>query len=282
MGTTVRAPAARNYGQETRDTLKAQIDLAPDILAAEQKTRPGYTALDLETLDQSLNGIDGRKGLIALYEDMVPRISAADQKASSAQRAADINDVLTLGPEMQAAIKAANPEQWALIQDLNQQAAEELAAGRTLTPSMRAEIADYVRGGQSARGMGMGNSDLFEEAFTLGSAGQQLQDRRRAFAGGVVDLNQRVSADPLMAILGRPSRATSDAQGFTGAGQSFAKSIGPSIFNPESQYAADINQGNYEGELAARTATANSRAGLIGGALGALGSLGGASIRKWG
>lgn len=282
MGTTVRAPAARNYGQETRDTLKAQIDLAPAVLDAERRTRPGYTALDLETLDQSLNGIGGQKGLVALYEDLVPRIGAADASAASYQRGADIDDVRTLGPEMQAAIKAANPEQWALIEDLNKQAAADLAAGSTLTPAMRAELQSYVRGGQSARGMGMGNSDLFEEAFTLGSAGLQLQDQRRRFAGGVVDMNQRVSADPLMAILGRPSRASGDAQGFTGAGQSFADAIGPSLFSPESQYAADINQGNYEGELSARTATANSRAGLFGGALGALGALGGASIRKRG
>ena len=282
MGTTVRAPAARNYGQETRDTLQAQIDLAPKILAAEQKTRPGYTALDLETLDQSLNGVNGKKGLVALYEDMVPRIGAADASAASYQRGADINDVRTLGPEMQAAIKAANPEQWALIDELTRQATGDLAAGSTLTPAMRDELQSYVRGGQSARGMGLGNKDLFEEAFTLGTAGQQLLDRRRAFAGSVVDLNQRVAADPLMAILGRPSRATGDAQNFTGAGQSFAKAIGPSLFSPESQYAADINQGNYEGELAARTATANSRAGMIGGILSAGGILGGAAIKKWG
>ena len=34
MGTKIKAPPARDYGKETRDTLQAQIDLAPDLYAA--------------------------------------------------------------------------------------------------------------------------------------------------------------------------------------------------------------------------------------------------------
>lgn len=229
-----------------------------------------------------MNGVGDRKGLVALYEDLVPRMSAADSRAASAQRAADIGDLRTLGPEMQAALAAANPQAYALLTELQRQAQEELAAGSTLTPSMRAELEHYVRGGQSVRGLGAGPSDLFAEAFTLGSAGEQLKSQRRAFAGSVVDMSNRFAGDPLLAITGRPSRATDQASGFTAAGQGVAKGIGPSLFNPESQYAADLFQGDYEGQLAARTATAANRGGILGGALGAFGRLAGAGISKWG
>lgn len=273
MGTSVREPAPRDYAKETEASLRAQIKLAPDVLKAEQATRPGYTKLDLESLDQALYGVGNQKGLLALYEDIVPRMSATDSQASSAQRASDIADLRQLGPEMRAAIQASNPEAFSLMTELEKQAQSELAAGSTLTPSMRAELEHYIRGGQSARGLGAGPSDLFEEAFTLGSAGQQLKDRRRAFAGSVVDMSQRLYGDPLLAITGRPSRATDQAGGFTSAGQSLAKGIGPLLFNPESQYAADIYQNNYQGQLAARTASAANKGALIGAGIQAAGSI---------
>ncbi len=280
--TSVKAPPPRNYAQETSDSLKAQIKLAPDLLKAEQQTRPGYTALDLESLDQMMYGTAGQRGLVSLYNDLVPEVSRIDQRAASDQRAADINDVRTLGPEFQAALKAASPEQYALLEELTRQAQSDLSAGTSLTPSMSREIQQYVRQGQAARGLTAGPAELFEEAFSQGQAGLQLQDSRRNFAGSVVDLNQRIQGDPILAILSRPSRSADVAGSWTGQGNSMASAIGPRLFNPESQYGADLNQGNYEGDLAARTATANSRAGLYGGALGALGLLGGAGIRKWG
>ena len=39
MGTKIKAPPARDYGKETYDTLQTQINLAPDLYAAEEKFR---------------------------------------------------------------------------------------------------------------------------------------------------------------------------------------------------------------------------------------------------
>ena len=38
----VDAPPPRNYGQETRDTLQAQLDLAPQLFESEARFRPQY------------------------------------------------------------------------------------------------------------------------------------------------------------------------------------------------------------------------------------------------
>ena len=50
------------------------------------------------------------------------------------------------------------------------------------------------------------------------------------------------------------------------------------MFSPESQYAADIYNQNYQGQLAARTATAKNRASMIGAGIGAFGKMTGSSV----
>ena len=42
---TVDAPAPRNYAQETADTLRTQLELAPQRYAAEAQFAPKYQAL---------------------------------------------------------------------------------------------------------------------------------------------------------------------------------------------------------------------------------------------
>lgn len=280
MSTKVAAPANRDYAQETRDNLQAQIDLSPKLLRAEQDTRPAYTALELATLDQTLTGTGGQRGIVDIYAELAPRLSAMEAEGASAQRAADIADIKRLGPEAQAALRAANPAQYALLDKLNAGALADLEAGSTMTPAMRREIEQYVRGGQAARGMGLGPVDLFTEAMTLGSAGEELLNRRRQFAAGLVGLNQSVTGDPFLQITGRPSGTVASTAGVAGQGTGIVDRLGPAIFNPESQYGADLAQGNYEGQLAARTASASSRAGLFGGLIKGVGSLAGGAIAK--
>lgn len=52
-------PPAPNYGQITRDTLQAQVDLAPQQFAVEQQYQPQYSALELQNLNTLLNGTPG-------------------------------------------------------------------------------------------------------------------------------------------------------------------------------------------------------------------------------
>lgn len=51
-----REGEALDYGAITRDTLQAQIDLAPDLYRSEAEFRPKYNALDLEELEATLMG----------------------------------------------------------------------------------------------------------------------------------------------------------------------------------------------------------------------------------
>ena len=90
---------------------------------------------------------------------------------------------------------------------------------------------------------------------------------------------QATQADPFMAILGRPSWVN-PMMAMQTAGMS--QGMGPGqLFNPESGYAGAIHGGNYQGILAARTATASNKSALWGAGISAAGSLGGGAIKRY-
>lgn len=305
---SVSTPPDRNYGQETRDTLKAQVDLAPDQYAANAQFQPLYAGLQTDVAKRSLLGANGNDGLLSLYQNAVqPQLSQISSGANTAQRTADINDVANLGPGAVAAIKAANPEQQALLKQANagvagqanedplvtmlrQQAADELGRGASLDPSLARQVQQTTRAGQAARGFGYGMPDLQQEALFTGQAAEQLRQNRRNFASGVVgltgqDRTQRLgnlgqvaqmnaagNVDPMMAILGRSSTAYNP--GMIQQGYGAAQQSGANLFNPESAYAGDIYNTNYNGAAAAKIASANNQSALIGAGISAAGSIG--------
>lgn len=278
--TKTSPPPERNYAAETRENLKAQIELSPDLLKAEQATRPGWTALELATTNDALWGAGGNDGLVSQYEKLQPRLTALEQASLLDSRKGDINAVRELGPEAINALKATNPEAFALLSKMTSMASDDLNAGVGLSDAEQRQVNQAVRGGQAARGLALGPAEVYQEAVATNEAGNMRRQQRLANATQAIQLNQALMGDPFLQILGRPSNTFSQTQTLTGQGQSM--DLGPDLFNPESQYGADLNNVNYQGNLAARTATSSNRAGLFGGLLGAFGKLGGAAIGKWG
>lgn len=270
------APAPRDYGQETRDSLQAQIDLAPDLYAAEANPdygRAAYAQLDLNILRDIMTGKDGQPGMLELYEkEIMPGLSRADAAGNRVSREADIADVEALGNRATEAFRSANPQQTALMDALNAQAMEEMNAGAGLPPDVAREIEQSVRAAQASRGMGYGMADVGSEAIVKGLQAEQLQRRRQQFAQNVVGMNAATATDPFLAILGRPGVQVGQAAGITGQGQSFNPG---SVFNPESAYAGSLYANNFNAANNAAIAASNARAGVIGGSLGMLGSIGG-------
>jgi len=234
MGTSVEAPAPRNYGQETRDTLQAQLDLAPQKYAAEAKYAPQYQALQLGLLKSAT------PELLQLYKEQIaPTMGEVEAAARSRSRAGDIADIERLGPQARAAIKAASPEQAALADTLTAQAQSGLAAGSRLTPEQQRMVEQQTRSGLAARGLAQGPSGALQEAVRSQMAGAGLQ----AFGA---------------------------SQGFVGQAGGFNPG---QLFNPESQYAANLIGGNQQAQLAARTASAANTTALIGAGMSAASSL---------
>lgn len=262
---SVEAPAPRNYAAETRDTLQAQLDLAPQKYAAEAQFAPKYQALQLGLLKQAT------PELLALYKEQIaPTMGEVEAAARSRSRAGDIADIQTLGPQARAAIKAASPEQAALADTLTAQAQSGLAAGSRLTPEQQRMVEQQTRSGLAARGLAQGPSGALQEAVRSQMAGAGLQQQRQQQAMGALQAGQGVYGDVFQQVLGRPSQAFAGSQGFIGQAQGFNPG---QLFNPESQYAANIMSGNQQAQLAARTASAANTTALIGAGMSAASSL---------
>jgi hypothetical protein len=262
---SVEAPAPRNYAAETRDTLQAQLDLAPQKYAAEAQFAPKYQALQLGLLKEAT------PELLALYKEQIaPTMGEVEAAARSRSRAGDIADISALGPQARAAIKAASPEQAALADTLTAQAQSGLAAGSRLTPEQQRMVEQQTRSGLAARGLAQGPSGALQEAVRSQMAGAGLQQQRQQQAMGALGASQGVYGDVFQQVLGRPSQAFAGSQSFLGQAQGFNPG---QLFNPESQYAANIMSGNQQSQLAARTASAANTTALIGAGMSAASSL---------
>lgn len=335
-----KAPRPPNYGQITRDTLQAQVDLAPQQYASEATYQPLYLDLALSNLNSLLYGTQGgeeqyqqnitadkagwydasgnflgadryqymtpgttapttRAGLGGFVNQISPddtsggtmqvpegvrwigkggRMQVAGtrtrdpqtgllelmQGAKSSQRAADIQDVMTLGPQAREALLAANPESAALLAKLNEQANAGLDAGTGLTPEEQRAMQQAARAAWAARGLGASNGAAADELLAQFNLGQQLQRQRQSFAQSVLGNNQQILGDPFMQILGRGSNAIGQAQGI-GAG------AGPSLFNPEA--GLGLAASNYA--TATNFAAANNPLANIAGILGGVGNAAG-------
>lgn len=264
MGTSVEAPAPRNYAQETRDTLQAQIDLAPQKYASEAQFAPKYAALNAQIARQLAPEV------ASIYGELAPQLAATEAKSRTISRTADIADIESLGPRAKAAVKAANPETAALADTMARQAQSGLAAGSRLTPEQQRAAQQATRASFAARGLAEGPNAATQEVVRSQLMGAGLQQQRQQQAMQAIGANQGVYGDVFQQVLGRPSQAFGMTQGAFGQAQGMAPG---QLFNPESQYAADIYGSNAQQQLAARTASAANQTAMITGAMSAASSL---------
>jgi len=264
---SVEAPAPRNYAQETADTLRTQLELAPQRYAAEAQFAPKYQALTIDLLKKAT------PELLQLYKEQIaPTMGEVEAAARSRSRYGDITDISILGPQARAAIQGFAPEQTRIADILAQNATSNLLAGSRLTPEQQRMAQQQARVASSARGMAQGPNAALQEALRSQMIGAGLQQQRQQQAMGALQAGQGVYGDVFQQVLGRPSQAFAGSQGFVGQASGFNPG---QLFNPESAYASNIYAGNQQAIGAARAAGASATSGLIGGGLGALGSIGG-------
>jgi len=267
------APPPRDYAKETTDTLEAQLKLAPEKYAAEAKYGPLYQQLTIDQLRSAT------PQLLDIYQkQLAPGLAATEAASRSAARAGDIADVTTLGPQARAAIKAMNPEQARLVETLTMQAQQGLDAGTQLTPDQARMAQQQARQAWAARGLSQSPGAAVSEVLSSQLAGLGQGQMRQQNALTAFGANQTLYGDPWQQILGRPSQSFSMVPGV--AGQAGGMNPG-ALFNPESQYAADINNQNYQGQLSSNIAGASNMSGLLGGGLGAVGNVLGGSKPWW-
>jgi hypothetical protein len=216
-----------------------------------------------------------QRGLLDIYtNDVTPALA----RMQSMTREADIADVARLGGASRNAIRSANPETARLLDMMNEQATSELGQGAALDPALRRIVGQTIRGRQSGTMLANGDAGAYDEALGVSMFGNDLRNQRRGFAGNVIGLNQGVYGDAFQQVLGRSSGMVPAAMSAGGQAGGIAGMVGPRLINPESGYAADIHDSNFNARVAKGIADDNNRTALTGGAMSMIGGLGGGAM----
>jgi hypothetical protein len=224
--------------QEGRDTLQAQIDLAPQQYAVNAEYTPKYNALERQSMwDQMF----GNNGYLQAYQKLAPELSAMEQQSTQAQRLADVQSIEQLGGRAIAAGRAADPWTTALMDRLNSQATAGLDAGTGLTPAEQRIAQQSARASYAARGMNGSNLSAAGEALNNFLLGSNRQQQNQQFALNVVGANRAVNADPFQVILGRSGNNVNQSIAATQQGTQ-AGQLGQtqSMFDPFNAYGANL------------------------------------------
>ena len=287
MPTPPPAPRPIDPGQSALEFTRAMADpvLQGQILASEQMYRPQYTQLELADINTLLQGGGGNMGLLGLQDLASRQAAGIGQELTSAQRAADIADVEALGGRATAALRAADPMQQAIVNQLNALAADRYAASGQLSPQEMRGAQQAARLGGLSRGR-VGDvstvaSEVLNREQALAARRQEaLQAAQMAFAA-----NQATAADPFQAILGRPAQAPGMGMASTQFAAGLAgQPLGPNLFDPNAginlALQQNANLANYQSSLYGAQAgyagaTNQGRGAMIGGIVGGLGALGG-------
>lgn len=360
-------PPPRDYYKETTDTLRAQVNMAPSIYAAEAAYRPMYQRLELagyrnsllgrvtegdlseaskaeyqkaladqqsagaqieEIQKQKQNNLNraryGRNGLAVanvenqrldteisrlqmlqkatpdpasfsdrglidiLEKDVMPSMARAERLTNTMQRESDITDVENLGRRASEAYLNADPRSKALIETINAQAMDDLNSNGALTASQQRYAEQTARSGIASRGLGLSAQGVAADVLGTYQLSEQRRVAAKQNAQAVLGLNKAFTADPFQAILGRQGQAFSAGIGQQQFASGFSQNIGPRLFNPESQYAADMANSNQQTAAAyasARAQVQSATIGAIGSAIGGAASGGmGAYVKNagWG
>ena len=227
------APEARNYGQETADTLEAQLRLAPDWLKAEQQFRPQYADLDLGIAEKSLPRV------MEMYRQMQPGLSDIENATQRSKVANELGILQQYGGDATRALRQASGND-TLLNLLTADAEGSLNGG--VDPYLMQQAAQQMRAAQAGRGMfNAGTPAASAEALFGAERANAIRNQNRAFAGQVVGMNQAAGGDPLMALLGRPSQTLGMAPGAFAGSNAYNPG---NIFNPESAYAGNLAAAN--------------------------------------
>lgn len=249
--------------------MRAQVDAAPMLIESERKIVPQLQQLQYEQMMGQANNLQSFYSQV-----MTPFSKLAGQYATEM----GANAMAPLGQATRSAYESALGGGVGLQNAMRTSAMEQLNAGTGLTPEMTRQSQQMSRAAMSARGLAGGNQGIAQEVLGGYNLGIMRQQQAQSFASSVLGNDMAIAGNaynqygaPMMQGMMQGFSPTGIAANSMGMNQS----LGGSYINPESQYAANIYQNNYNGQLQAATATAQANAAKFAGVMQGLGSAAG-------
>jgi hypothetical protein len=284
----VQAPAAPNYQESMRSILQAQIDLAPQVYASEEIYQPKYQALQDQIARQAA------QSQIGMYQQLQPAYSQLEEDYMKSQQAAQLRGLQERAPEYIQAFQQAQGV-GGINQALQKYTEQKLgglqANGANLSPEEQRMLDQQARAGYAARGTSLGGQSNLAEVMNRYNARQAREQQLVALGTGLGGYFQQQSAPALTSFYQQPMYAGSFGGQAAQNAMMGQQQAGPQYFNPESQTGMGSIYGAYNAQMQLAAGTAQARAAeragrsamwgsIIGGGLGAAGTLGGAGILK--
>ena len=265
---------------EGRETLAAQLELAPKQFEAYRDLAPQYDEVDIQRLGRSLFGADyqGGRGLLDVNADITARSAQQNRDANTAQRAADVADAQQYGSQVQGLVRELNPDLYRAIDMMGQRAGQptlgsaaerqlgNMAFAGTPTTSIRDVGTGTVRAPRGDAALGFAERQALQAPTGPGT----LQTRLEAQAADELARGGDLSGDELRRIQ-QDTRGAYAARGLYDSNQA----IGAEILNTDSARRGRLNEArsfasgvDQQGFGQRQTAAANA----IGNALGVSGA----------
>ena len=252
----------------------AQFGPLPDLMMS---FMPKYNEIGLRNQYDYLNGVNGAPGMLDMY---VNNIAPAMAQVQSISRAADFADMERLGPEAMRAMRAYNPAGAGLVDSLTADASQQMSLDGALDPFTKRMLAQDVRSGQAARGMGTGYSDAAAEAYYQDASREQRRTQGRQLATSAAALSNSFYGDPFQTVLGRNNFGGTMAaygQGMNGSGAATSPVYGAFTMPSGADMWSTLYGANNQANAYHAQAQNDLMGGLIGGAFG----LGGAGMKAF-
>lgn len=266
----ISAPAPRNYKQEMLDSMAGQEAIQPRLLELERQYQPQYQKLQQEMMDRQM------AFQMDSYGKAIPR--SAELSGQYAQAMQPVFG--QIGVSAQNAYRTGmGASTMGLYDQLNASANTDLAAGRNLSPEQAQAAQQAARGAMAARGL-TGNQAVAQEIMNTYQMQDARENRARQFATGVYGIGQG-NFQNAMATYGNSMLTQANAYSpanLYGNAYNMSQGLGAQIFNPESQYNANLITANRKEEMDARIATAQNKSAFTSGLMGMVGAVGGAAM----
>lgn len=280
MGKSAKAPTPNPQGDyaqylaEGTNALNAQGALLPLQASLEARLQPMLTAQQMASLRGQATG------MLGLYGDLYAPAQALQQRYAGDQ----IAMLGSLGSQAtNAAIGSLDATTQGIYSTFGQQALSDLRAGTSLTAQETTQAQEAARAAASARGLTFSRQGTDLEVLNTYNMGQKRLAQRQGVAQAAYQMGAGQQQVGLQGFL-NPAYAGSQQYGLSGlvgGAQSTYGSLGSSSFlQPESQYLANIRANRIQMETAIASANAQQSGGILGGVIGAAGSIIGGKLSK--
>ena len=278
MGSKAKTPAPnpqadyQQYLSEATNALNVQSAVLPLQASLESRLQPMLTAQQMASLKGQATG------LLGLYGDLYAPAQAFQQRYATDQ----ISMLGGLGAQATgAAIGSLDANTRGIYETFGQQALSDLRAGTSLSAQETTQAQEAARAAASARGLTFSRQGTDLEVLNTYNMGQRRLQQRQATAQQAYQMGVGQQQVGLQGFLA-PAYSASQQYGLTGivgGAQSTYGNLGSSFLQPESQYLANIRANRIQMETAIASANAQQSGSILGGVIGAAGSIIGAKIK---